>query len=219
MTAIKFHHMLPDKFPYPLHNSTDRREEKIFFDPSHTAMQWFGYGRQHALLMGIRAQDHITLGIRLKGTFQDLYNQTREMFYMQKGNVYYAGTYKCLRIEQIINNPEIVESLDISLISKAFKADMIKAAVHAQPPTNDLTSRLDLRKMTELCYNGTIKFEWVALQCMGFDEDVFQALGGQYVAPSVPIVGHVLKLLHTSTAEQGIPQLSEDDSDASIDNT
>ncbi|KAJ4000810.1 hypothetical protein F5050DRAFT_1727991 [Lentinula boryana] len=221
LTAVKFHRMLPDKFPCPLHGSSGRRGEKVFFHPGPTAIQWFGYGRQHALVIGVRTQDHPTLGFRLEGTFKDLYNQKREMFHVQKNNLYYAGTYRCLRIEQMITIPEIIESLDLSLIDKPFKADLIKAAMQAQRhrTPNDPSLRLD--RMTELCLDGTIKFEWVAFQCVGFDEDVFRALGGRYVGPSVPIVEYVQKLLRESTnvlnADQSEPQLSEQDTDASIE--
>ncbi|KAJ3756561.1 hypothetical protein EV360DRAFT_84845 [Lentinula raphanica] len=215
--AIKGHHMLPDKFSVPLRGPSDRRGEKVFVHPAHVPIQWLGYGRQHALVIGVRSQQHPAMDLQLEGTFENLYNETREMFYVQKNNLYYAGTFKCLRIEDMIASQEIVESLDMSLISQPFQAGIIKAALLAQASSlpHESKQRADLRIMTKLCSNGTIKFEWVAFQCVGFDEDLYQALGGTHIGPSVPTVRYVQKLLHDSV-DQNVPQVSGN-SDASVE--
>ncbi|KAJ3843253.1 hypothetical protein EV361DRAFT_884902 [Lentinula raphanica] len=209
--------MLPDKFSVPLRGPSDRRGEKVFVHPAHVPIQWLGYGRQHALVIGVRSQQHPAMDLRLEGTFENLYDETREMFYVQKNNLYYAGTFKCLRIEDMITSQEIVESLDISLISQPFQAGIIKAALVAQASSlpHESKHRADLRVMTKLCSNGTIKFEWVAFQCVGFDEDLYQALGGTHIGPSVPTVKYVQKLLHDSV-DQNVPQVSGD-SEASVE--
>ncbi|KAE9392313.1 hypothetical protein BT96DRAFT_1023639 [Gymnopus androsaceus JB14] len=218
-TAIKNYRMLPEQLIYPLRGPSliDRRGEKVFYFSGGATTHWFGYARQHALVTGIRAQEHPSLGLRLEGTFEDAYDQTRELFFTHGADLYYAGRYRCLRIEEVIGDHEITGYLNYHIIPNTFKAKMISAAVDAQPPrsSTDLNPPLDFKAIKELCSKGIIKFEVVALQCMSFDHEVFVALGGEYRTPSVPVVERFLGMLSKSMAHSDTPQLSDDDSDAS----
>ncbi|KAF9444297.1 hypothetical protein P691DRAFT_350677 [Macrolepiota fuliginosa MF-IS2] len=128
----------------------------------------------HALAFGPTHTFNIQSRQWEKGTFMEpLYGQTREFFYEDKGDVFYSGTYRCIRLDNpIINWPEpgVQGLVPYIMAETALSEDFRNAPCsHAHKGT-----------VSKLYREGVLKLECMGLQCVGFDKELYKHLVAQY---------------------------------------
>ncbi|KAF5345397.1 hypothetical protein D9756_010987 [Leucocoprinus leucothites] len=110
---------------------------------------------------------------------ESLYGMVRELFYVQKGKTYYAGTYKCIRFENSsIRLPDSeIEGLTSIAIAEAALSDEFSNA------PSSVTHRGTLSKLYR---EGVLMVECMGLQCVGFNKQLYKELLAQYASNPAP---------------------------------
>lgn len=131
-------------------------------------LTWCTASKHHALAFGpMFAVDSEKMIWKENSVFNSLYGQTVELFYNCKDLIYYGGQYKCHNNRQ--NNP------DGDLVQKetsAFELADVTITVNSGPGKQEA-----LRKMIfHLYIGGILKTEILGLQCVGFDDELYNTL-------------------------------------------
>lgn len=140
--------------------------KKMLYVPGR--LTWCTASKHHALAFGpMFAVDSEKMIWKENSVFNSLYGQTVELFYNCKDLIYYGGQYKCHNNRQ--NNP------DGDLVQKetsAFELADVTITVNSGPGKHEA-----LRKMIfHLYIGGILKTEILGLQCVGFDDELYNTL-------------------------------------------
>jgi len=136
----------------------------------HRSIIWLGPEQQLALVLVPKTQSCPRYS--LLSPYDSFSGQTREMFIQKKDTVHYAGTYNCGEVPP-----------GMSLVDKGFKGDrgtmtnlMAKACCEIQ--TQPEADRLGVAEFELVCDEGSIRVEWIAFRCVGYDGALCDALAG-----------------------------------------
>ncbi|KAK7021295.1 hypothetical protein VNI00_017470 [Paramarasmius palmivorus] len=140
----------------------NRTMHKLLYTPGRT----FFFYKNHALTIGPKTQTNVEHDFELLSPFDDMYDQRRELFFDKttlsghnhKKDIFYGGTYQVVGLKDL--HPQGERGLGCIV-------DAIADAQTQKPP-------LGKSKIKELVLSGDIKLELVGLQCVGFDEDLYQ---------------------------------------------
>ncbi|KAK7042924.1 hypothetical protein VNI00_008660 [Paramarasmius palmivorus] len=151
-------------------SSMERSRQPFLYLPGRT----FFVGPQHAVGIGPAAQENKKHGFQLRSLFSDLYSQRRELFFdtapanadSAKRFIYYAGTYKCLPLPHRTMAWDSRWNVPIERFSLSVVSSLVQG------------SSLSPQDAKELVESGDIKLEFIALQCVGFNGDLYRLVTG-----------------------------------------
>ncbi|ESK81751.1 hypothetical protein Moror_16745 [Moniliophthora roreri MCA 2997] len=144
---------------------------------------------QHAIVIEIKTQKSSEHGFRFVSPFDDVYGEEREFFFdtITTGNrewdpkVYYAGTYRIVSLKDL--HPE-----GVPYEEKFYQRDMFDVPADRIINTvlESQIQRPSLRKQdaTHLVKSGIIKLEFVGLQCVGFNDELYRSVTASPPAPT-----------------------------------
>lgn len=150
-------------------------------------MIWCSEDREHALAFSPSYHcNGQTFSWEKASSFASLNERTTELFSSQGTDIYYVGTYICRSIELpsegIMIPKEVVGPSYHSPRAPSYPhqsaISLIKAAIPRKQgaPLNSVAKITDEPTLVHLYENGVLKAECMALQCVGFNHDLYTAL-------------------------------------------
>ncbi|KAG7089020.1 hypothetical protein E1B28_010731 [Marasmius oreades] len=113
----------------------------------------------------------------LKSLFETFYDETIELFYdnglSSGGSVFYAGTYRCHSLNDLVHPLGFLQA-GIESRYKDTPWTLTYAVINSQERA--FSQRLATSNLARLIAIGDITFDFVALQCVGFDMSLYHAL-------------------------------------------
>uniref|UniRef100_A0A0W0FL17 Uncharacterized protein n=1 Tax=Moniliophthora roreri TaxID=221103 RepID=A0A0W0FL17_MONRR len=162
----------------------------------------FFLGTQHALAITPVSGDYESLGISLRSEFGDIYGQDVDLFFHMTTNelgggrrsIFYAGKYRFLRVDcrKPFSDRSYFESWHLDLNGLIFAVQ--GAQVRGE--------RLTYERAKEVIKSAAIKFEYVGLQCVGFDMELYNHITFRPPASSSKMKRRKLKLLANAGDER-----------------
>ncbi|KAI3605817.1 hypothetical protein WG66_012439 [Moniliophthora roreri] len=142
---------------------------KFLYLPGRT---FFVDDSQHALAIGPLAQKSEAHNFELASTLDGMVDEERELFFdLGKDSIFYAGTYRYVRLDHLYpdgvpysNNIHGEFGLTIRTLSQTVVESQI------QRPS------LRHEEIAELIKSDTIKLEFIGLQCVGFNYELYYSI-------------------------------------------
>ncbi|KAK7021296.1 hypothetical protein VNI00_017471 [Paramarasmius palmivorus] len=150
------------------------RVKKHLYIPGRTTFVNY----QHALAIVPKTQTNSEHDFELLSPFDEVYGEERVFFFdrtarhQNEQDVFYAGTYQIVSLNDIC--PEGVALKDLNRrFRKQHAIDCIVDSIADAQMQRPLLGKNEIKKLVQ---SGDIKLDLVGLQCVGFDEDLYERM-------------------------------------------
>ncbi|KAK7443185.1 hypothetical protein VKT23_015783 [Stygiomarasmius scandens] len=140
----------------------------IFFFPGRI----LAAGKQHEIVFTVASQRIPHSNCSVVSQFELLYGQVRELFVVRGSEIIYAGTFKALNMGHLAPEGFI---LTVSPLLKSLDK-LVESAYPAKAPVNYPRHS----EVEQMIRSGELGLEVMALQCVGFDEELYRKLSLHY---------------------------------------